>query len=316
MRLGFSLFPEQASTVAGRVDNLYFFLVAVSVFFATLIFALVGYFAIKYRRRSDVEWPRPIVGDHRLELFWTVVPLGLTMVMFGWGASLYVTMSRPPADALEISVIGKQWMWKFQHSGGQREINALHVPTGRPVKLTMTSEDVIHSFFVPAFRVKMDVLPGRYTTIWFEATKAGAYPSFCAEYCGTQHSGMIGQVVALTPAQYEKWLAGSPPAEAPASAGARLFQRLGCATCHRADRMGRGPSLEGLFGTRVHMRDGAGVVADEGYLRESIMNPNAKIVAGYQPLMPPFQGQIGEEGLLQIIAYIKSLSKEQEAKDR
>ncbi|MGH7429015.1 MAG: cytochrome c oxidase subunit II [Candidatus Methylomirabilaceae bacterium] len=316
MRLDFPLFPEQASTVAGRVDTLYFFLVAVAVLFSTLIFVLVGYFAVKYRRRSDAEWPRPIPGDHRLELLWTAVPLGITMIMFGWGANLYVTMFRPPAEALEISVVGKQWMWKFQHPGGQREINALHVPTGRPVKLLMTSEDVIHSFFVPAFRIKMDVLPGRYTTTWFEATKAGAYHSFCAEYCGTQHSGMIGQVVALTPAHYERWLAGGAPAESPASAGARLFQQLGCDTCHRADTRARGPSLDDLFGTRVRMRDGATVVADEGYLRESILSPNARIVAGYQPVMPTFRGQISEEGLLQIVAYIKSLARGERAKAR
>ncbi len=316
MRLGFPLFPEQASTVAGQVDALYFFLVAVSVFFSVLIFVLLIYFAVKYRRRSDAEWPRPIVGDLRLELLWTLIPLGITMVMFIWGASLYVTMFRPPAEALEISVIGKQWMWKFQHPGGQREINALHVPTGRPVKLTMTSEDVIHSFFVPAFRTKMDVLPGRYTTTWFEATKIGQYHSFCAEYCGTQHAGMIGQVVVLPPAQYEKWLAGGGPAESPTVTGAKLFQTLGCGACHRADTKARGPSLDNLFGTRVRMRDGTTVIADEGYLRESILSPNARIVAGYQPVMPTFRGQIGEEGIFQIIAYIKSLVREERAKVR
>jgi cytochrome c oxidase subunit 2 len=311
MRLGFPLFPEQASTVAGRVDALFLFLVAVSAFFSVLIFVVLIYFAVKYRRRSDDEWPRPIAGDLRLELIWTLIPLGITMVTFFWGASLYATMFRAPAEALEITVIGKQWMWKFQHPGGQREINALHVPTGQPVKLTMTSEDVIHSFFVPAFRTKMDVLPGRYTTTWFEATKVGTYHSFCAEYCGTQHAGMIGQVVVLTPAQYEKWLAGSGPAESPTAAGAKLFQKLGCGGCHRADTTALGPSLEGLFGRTVRMGDGTTVVADETYIRESILTPNAKVVAGYQPLMPPFLGQIGEEGLLQIIAYVKSLSKEQ-----
>jgi cytochrome c oxidase subunit 2 len=316
MRLDFPLFPEQASTVAGRVDALYFFLVAVSVVFSSLIFMLVGYFAIKYRRRSDAEWPRPILGDLRLELLWTIVPLGITLVMFVWGASLYFTISRPPAEALEISVVAKQWMWKFQHPGGQREINALHVPMGRPVKLTMTSEDVIHSFFVPVFRVKMDVLPGRYTSMWFEATKAGDYHSFCAEYCGTQHSGMLGRVIVLVPAQYERWLSAAAVGESPAAAGARLFQQLGCQNCHRADSGEKGPALDGLFGRPVRLQGGATVFADEAYLRESIFDPNAKIVAGYRQVMPTFRGQISEEGLFQIIAHIKSLAKEETAKAR
>jgi len=291
-------------------------LVAVSVVFSSLIFMLVGYFAVKYRRRSDAEWPRPILGDLRLELLWTIVPLGITLVMFVWGASLYFTMSRSPAEALEISVVAKQWIWKFQHPGGQREINALHVPMGRPVKLTMTSEDVIHSFFVPAFRVKMDVLPGRYTSMWFEATKAGDYHSFCAEYCGTQHSEMLGRVIVLMPAQYERWLSGGAVAESPASAGARLFQQLGCEGCHRADSGAKGPALDGVFGKPVRLQGGATVVADEAYLRESIFDPNAKIVAGYRQVMPTFRGQISEEGLFQIIAYIKALTREERAKAR
>ena len=193
------LFPAQASTGAVRVDALFMFLMAVSVFFATLIFFLVLYFAVKYRRRSEAEQPRPIRGDLRLELLWTIIPLGLTMIMFVWGARLYFTTATPPADALEIAVVGKQWMWKFQHPEGQREIDELHVPVGRPVKLTMASEDVIHSFFVPAFRVKMDVVPGRYTATWFEATKPGTFHLFCAQYCGTVHAGMGGRVVVMTP---------------------------------------------------------------------------------------------------------------------
>ena len=312
--LGFPLFPEQASTVAGRVDALFLFLVAVSGFFSALIFLLVAYFAIRYRRRSVEEWPRPIHGDLRLELVWTIIPLGLTMVMFTWGASLYFTLARPPAGALEISVVAKQWMWKSQHPQGQREVNELHVPLGRPVKLTMISEDVIHSYFVPAFRIKMDVLPGRYTTVWFEATRTGEYHAFCAEYCGTQHSGMLGRVVVMPPAHYEKWLSGGGPGETPAAAGERLFQRLGCASCHRADTRARGPALEGLFGKPVRLRDGRTVIGDEAYLRESILTPNAKVVAGFEPIMPTFQGLISEEGLVQVIAYIKSLGGEARAR--
>lgn len=306
---GSPLFPEQASTVAGRVDALYFFLVGVSVFFASLIFALVIYFAIRYRRRSETEQPLPIEADLRLELLWTIIPFGLTIVMFLWGASLYFSLARPPAGAIEIQAVGKQWMWKFQHPDGQREINELHVPVGRPVKVTMASEDVIHSFFVPAFRVKMDVVPGRTTTTWFEATKPGVYHLFCAEYCGTQHAGMIGRVIVMEPVQYQQWLSGGAIAEPPASAGERLFRNLGCNACHRPGAGALGPPLEGLFGTSQKLQTGGTVMVDEDYLRESILNPNAKIVAGYQPIMPPFQGQITEEGLLHLIAYIKSLAQ-------
>ncbi len=313
MRWPFPLFPEQASTLAERVDALYYFLVGVSALFASLIFLLLIFFAIKYRRRSSTERPRTILGDLRLELLWTLIPLGIAMVMFTWGARLYFTSFQPPAGALEIAVVGKQWMWKFQHPEGQREIDELHIPVGRPVKLTMTSEDVIHSFFVPAFRVKMDVLPGRYTTLWFEATKTGAYHLFCTQYCGTQHSGMIGQVVVMKPVEYQKWLGGAL-GESVGSAGERLFQQLGCQSCHLEDGRGAGPSLVGVFGKPVQLQGGKTAVADEDYLRESILNPGAKIVAGYQPVMPTFQGRIREEELLQIIAYIKGLRRAEGAK--
>ena len=301
------LFPEQASTIAGRVDGLFAFLVAISAFFTALIFFLILYFAIKYRRRSEVEQAPPIYADPRLEVLWTVVPLGLTMIMFVWGASLYFAVARPPADALRVTVVGKQWMWKFQHPEGRREINELHVPVGRPVQLTMASEDVIHSAYVPAFRVKMDVVPGRFTTTWFEATKTGTFHLFCAEYCGTAHAGMGGRVVVITPTAYEQWLGGGATEESPVAAGERLFQQLGCATCHRADATGSGPALQGLFGQTQKLQSGAVVVVDEAYLRESIVDPNAKIAAGYTPIMPTFQGQISEEGLLHLIAYIRSL---------
>lgn len=310
MWLGFPLFPEQASTMATRVDALYFFLIAVSTLFTGLIFFLLFYFAIKYRRRSETEQPLPIVGALRLELVWTLIPFGLTMGMFVWGASLYFTTMRPPKGALEIYVVGKQWMWYFQHPEGPREINELHVPVGRPVKLTMTSQDVIHSFYVPAFRIKMDVVPGRYTTTWFEATKTGEYHLFCAEYCGTAHAGMGGRVSVMKLTQYEQWLGGGIGGEPMALAGERLFEQLGCGTCHRADARGLGPVLRDLFGKPVQLQTGERVMADERYIRESILNPRAQIVAGYSPIMPPYEGQISEEGLLQIIAYIKSLRQE------
>ena len=307
MNLGFPLFPEQASTMAARVDALFYFLVAVTVFFAALIFFMIVVFAVKYRRRSENERPRPIEGNFWLEILWSAIPLGLTMVMFVWGAIIYFDIYNPPNDALEISIVGRQWMWKAQHAEGQREINELHVPVGQAVKLTMTSEDVIHDVFLPAFRVKQDVLPGRYTTLWFQATKAGEYPLFCSQYCGTQHSGMVGRVVVLEPAEFEKWLSGGATGLSMIDQGASLFKRFGCETCHGAGGTSQGPSLAGLFGKTVKLQGGTTVTADENYIRESILDPRAKIVAGYQPIMPTFKGLVSEEGLLQLIAYIKSL---------
>ena len=311
--LGFPLFPEQASTMAPRVDQLYYFLFGVSVFFATLILILIVTFAVKYRRRSDDERPRPISGNLGLEILWTLVPLSLTLVMFVWGARLYFITFYPPSDALEINVVAKQWMWKAQHAEGRAEIDELHIPTGRPVQLIMTSQDVIHDFFVPAFRVKNDVLPGRYTTLWFEATKPGAYRLFCSQYCGTQHSGMIGYIIALEPAEFQAWLSGGATAVSMATAGENLFQKLGCVSCHAPNDTGRGPSLVGLLGKAVRLQSGASVTADEDYIRESILNPQAKIVAGYQPIMPTFKGLISEDGMMQIIAYLKSLKREEGA---
>lgn len=305
--------PEQASTMAGRVDALYYYLVAITIFFSLLITLMIVYFAIKYRRRSPDEVPRPIEGSIKLETAWSVIPFILSMTMFGWGASVYFSMYRPPANAIDIYVVAKQWMWKFQHVDGQREINELHVPVGRKVKLTMTTEDVIHSFFVPAFRVKMDVVPGHYTSVWFEATKPGSYDLFCAEYCGTSHSGMIGKVVVMEPTDYQAWLSGGAAEGSLASTGQKIFQDLACNTCHRTDAQGRGPVLDGLFGRPVTLQGGQTVIADESYLRESILDPRAKLHQGYQPIMPTFKGLVSEEQLLQLIAYIRSIGPEQGA---
>lgn len=304
------LFPEAASTYAPKVDALYFFLVGVAGFFSLLIFFLVLFFAVRYRRRSENERPVQIHGNTRLEIVWAGIPLILSMVMFFWGARLYVEGNRPPQNAMDIWVVGKQWMWHIQHPEGRKEINELHVPVGRPVRLRMTSQDVIHSFFIPAFRVKQDVIPGRYSNLWFEPTKPGRYHLFCAEYCGTKHSTMIGSVVVMEPSDYQAWLSGGVQGESLEVAGERLFQGYGCATCHRQDNPdARGPSLAGLFGNQVKLATGAAVEADEAYLRESIVNPASKVVAGYQPIMPVFLGQIPEEGLIQILAYLKSIGK-------
>ncbi|HZO51895.1 MAG TPA: cytochrome c oxidase subunit II [Bryobacteraceae bacterium] len=302
------LFPDSAAAGAAGVDANYFFIVAVSVFFAAGISLAILYFALRYKRKSE-EMPKPIHGSLILELGWTVIPFLIAMVMFAGGAVVFFRSYNPPPSAMEIFIVGKQWMWKTQHPNGVREINELHVPVNRAIKLTMTTEDVIHSYYIPAFRVKKDVVPGQYSTMWFEPTKVGKYHLFCAEYCGTQHSGMIGSVYVMEEADYEAWLSGSVRGETMQQAGERLFNRLGCATCHKADNTGRGPTLVDVFGQPVKLQSGMSVLADEGYLRESILRPSAKTVAGYTVEMPTFQGQISEEGLLQVIGYIKSLSK-------
>jgi cytochrome c oxidase subunit II len=310
---GFPLFPEEASTVAGRVDGLYFFLIAVSLFFGLLIATLLVVFAIRYRRRSDDERPAAIQGSLALELTWTLIPAAILLFVFLWSADVFFTIHRVPRDAMEIYVVGKRWMWKVQHLTGQREMNELHVPVGVPVKLTLTSEDVIHSFFVPAFRMKKDAVPGRYNTIWFQATRPGRYHLFCAEYCGKNHSRMIGWVTVMEPADFQAWLGGGrSSAVSPAAAGRRLFQELACITCHREGAEGRGPRLEGLFGKTVKLASGDTVTADQAYIRESIVNPTARVVAGYQPIMPTFQGLVSEEGLIQLITYIQSLEAPEE----
>jgi cytochrome c oxidase subunit 2 len=305
----FSIHPELASTVAWQVDGLYFLLVALSVVFSVGIFGAIVFFVVKYRRRPGDAIPKPIHGSLPLELTWSIIPLIMGMGVFVLGADLYFRLYRMPAEGMDVFVVGKQWMWKIQHPDGKREINELHVPVNQTVRLTMASEDVIHSFFVPAFRVKKDVVPGRYTQMWFEATKVGEYHLFCAEYCGADHSTMIGRVVVMEQEDYQRWLGGGVGGETMVEAGARQFQQLGCHTCHKEAAGGRGPTLVGLFGKPVELSSGAAVEVDDAYLRESILNPRAKIVQGYQPIMPTFEGQISEETILQMIVYIKSLGK-------
>jgi cytochrome c oxidase subunit 2 len=309
MFTNFPFFPQQASEQAATIDALYFFLVAVTGLFALLIAVLVVVFAIKFHRRHDDEVGEPIHGSLALELVWTIIPLGITMVMFVWGAQVFFHMTRAPKGAMEIYVVGKQWMWKAQHMDGAREINELHVPIGRPVKLIMGSEDVIHSFFIPDYRVKADVVPGRFNTLWFTATKPGRYHIFCTQYCGTNHSAMIGWVTALEPADYQAWLSGGSSGGSMADNGAKLFVDLACNTCHLDTGQGRGPMLKGLYGKPVLLSTGQTVTMDDAYLRESILTPQAKIVAGFTPIMPTFQGLVTEEQLLQLMAYVKSLSE-------
>jgi cytochrome c oxidase subunit II len=301
------MFPERVSTVAASVDALYLFLVSISGFISVLIFVLILYFGIKYRRRPDNEIPQEGEPGPVLEATWIIVPFLIFMATFVWGAAIYFRQSREPDDALDIYITAKQWMWKAQHPSGQREINTLHVPVNRPIRLTMASEDVIHAFYVPAFRVQADVLPNRYRKTWFQATKVGRYHWFCAQYCGTAHSQMIGWIEVMEPSAYQNWLAGGAEGSL-ASQGEILFRKYACNTCHTNEATGRGPVLAGLYNAPVQLSDGSVVTADDNYIRESITNSQAKIVKGFQPIMPLFQGQISEEDLLKLVAYIKSLT--------
>jgi cytochrome c oxidase subunit 2 len=301
------LYPEQASNFAPQVDSLVLFMIAVCAFFAVVICAAVIYFFFKYQRQHPDEVGVPIHGDMRLEIAWIVLPFFLLMAMFGWGAVIYVDYRHTPSDTLDIYVIGKQWMWKLQQPDGRKEINELHVPVNRNVRLVMASEDVIHDFSVPAFRVKMDVVPGHYNTMWFRPTKPGRYHFFCSQYCGTNHAVMGGWVTVMEQDEYAKWLSGTSASGDPVAVGQKLYSDLACNTCHLPDGKGRGPSYNGVYGSQVKMADGSTVLADDNYIRESILQPNAKIVAGFQPVMPSFQGLVTEDQILALTSYIKSL---------
>ena len=304
----FRLFPIQASTFAEKLDRLYWFLIGVSGFFATLIIILVITFAVVYRRRPG-RAAQATSESMGLELIWTAIPLMLVMVMFVWGSELFLDQSIPPKGAEEIFVVGKQWMWKIQHETGQREINELHVPLGRKVKLTMTTEDVLHDFSIPAFRTKADVVPGRYTYLWFEATKPGKYHLYCAEYCGLNHSGMGGWVYVMEQRDFDNWLEGNVSGQTPVEQGRDLFEnKLGCASCHAGGPQQRGAKLEGIYGKEVKLVGGSSVTANDEYIKNSILNPGSQVVEGFQPIMPTFKGQVTEEQLLGLVAYIKSLS--------
>jgi cytochrome c oxidase subunit 2 len=302
------LWPVEASTFSGDVDALFIFLIVVTGLVTFGVFVMIVVFATKFRHRPGHR-ARQIEGSVALEVTWSVVPLGIFFIFFAWGALVYFQQHTPVKGSTDIYVVGKQWMWKLQHEGGQREINELHIPVDKDVRLIMTSQDVIHSFYVPAFRIKQDVLPGRYTYAWFHATRTGTYHLFCAEYCGTMHSGMIGQVVVMEPAQYQAWLGGGGATGSLATTGEQAFQQLGCNTCHRTDVQGRGPNLVGVFGKPVLLEDGRTVMANEDYVRESILNPAAKVAAGFKPIMPTFQGIVSEEQVNALVAYIKSLSQ-------
>ena len=303
------LFPEQASTFAWQVDLLYFYLIAVSIAFTVPIVVAIFFFAIKYRETEKFATPEEMHGSMVLETVWSIIPFVVSMTIFLGGAIVFFNQYTPPDDAMEIYVVGKQWMWKSQHETGQREINELHIPVGRKIKLTMTTEDVLHDFSIPAFRTKADLVPGRYTYLWFEPTVAGKYHLFCAEYCGLNHSGMGGWVYVMEQRDFDNWLSGNVSGQTPVEAGKNLFtNKLGCASCHAGGPAQRGAKLENVFNTDVHLVGGAVVKADENYIRNSILNPTSQVVEGFQPIMPTFKGQVTEEQLNSLVAYIKSLS--------
>jgi cytochrome c oxidase subunit II len=303
------IFPEQASSFAWQVDLLYVYLIVVSVAFTIPIVVAIFVFGIKYREREKFATPEEMHGSMVLETVWSIIPFVVSMTIFLGGAIVFYNQFTPPEDAMEIYVVGKQWMWKAQHQTGQREINELHVPVGRPVKLTMTTEDVLHDFSIPAFRTKADVVPGRYTYLWFEPTKAGKYHLFCAEYCGLNHSGMGGYVYAMEQRDFDNWLSGSVSDQTPVEQGRDLFEnKLGCASCHAGGPTQRGAKLEGIYNHDIRLAGGATVKADDQYIRNSIVNPTSQIVEGFQPIMPTFKGQVTEEQLNALVAYIKSLS--------
>jgi cytochrome c oxidase subunit 2 len=301
-----ALFPREASTIAPYMDALYFFLLAMTIVGLLLVGAILVAFSMRYRK-SVHPVATQIEGSTLLEATWTIIPLAIFLVTFVWGALLYFRIYNPPANSMNIYIVGKQWMWKAEHPGGQHEINSLHVPTGRPVQLTMISQDVFHSFSIPDFRVKREVIPGRYSTVWFEATTPGTYHIFCTQYCGTNHSAMIGEVTVLTPADYEKWTQESTSGMSLAQNGERLFASMGCNACHSGNAAARGPNLAGVYGSTLQLTSGGQAQVTDGYLRDAILNPSAHVTAGYAPIMPTYQGQISEDGLIDLVEYIKSI---------
>src|ERR1041385_1315512 len=306
----FPVHPAQASKLAQQADYLYWGLTALSAATLLVVFAPMLYFLFKYRRGKPADRTPIQLPQTAMEITWTLIPIIIFTGLFAWGANVYWTMERAPAGAMELNVVAKQWMWKIQHPEGNREINELHVPLGRIVKLTLASQDVIHSFFLPEFRIKQDVVPGRYTTIWFKAERLGAFHLFCSEYCGTHHSAMIGRVVVMKPQEYEEWLARGEPGATMAQAGAQLYRVLGCSGCHDNGAIIRAPPLQGLYGNPVPLQSGQIVTADVFFLRDSILLPANDIAGGYTNDMPSFQGRVSEDELAQLMAYLKNMGSQ------
>lgn len=309
--MAFHLFPPDASVTGRQVDCIFWALTGLSAFIVLIVFLPLAYFSIRYRRGSKVDRTPSKIPTWKFEVTWTIIPLFIGMGIFAWAAEVYFHIESPPSNALQVDVVGKQWMWKLQHAEGNREINELHVPLGRAVMLTMTSQDVIHDFFIPAFRVKQDVVPGRYTTEWFTPNKIGRYHIFCAQFCGTSHAAMVGWVDVMEPGDYQKWLVTTGQGETMAAAGERLFNQVGCSGCHGVSSKIHAPRLEGLYGHPVPLDGGQVVTADDKYIRDSILLPASQITAGYQNLMPSFAGRLSEEEVMELIAYIKTMAEKE-----
>jgi cytochrome c oxidase subunit 2 len=313
---GFPLWPQTASAYASQVDFLFGSLLLIGGLTAGLVFFLLLFFANKYRHGSKAHRHEPTKKTWRWEVGWTTASLLIFVGLAVWGGNLYVHLYNPPPNALQIFIVGKQWMWKAQHPGGQREINELHVPAGQDVRLVMASQDVIHSFFIPALRIKQDVVPGRYETMWFRADKVGRYHLFCAEYCGTDHAHMGGWLTVMDPRDFGEWLRSQGGQQTLAAQGAQVFRRYGCSGCHDPGGTVRAPDLHGVFGSPVPLSDGRVIVADETYIRDSILDPKNQVAAGYAPVMPTFAGQIGEDDLAKLVAYIESIGPQRPAGGR
>lgn len=305
---GMRLWTEAISDHAAQVDLLMVAFTLLLLALTVPVGVLLVWFLYRYREGSNADRSDPPKRSMKVEVAWASIPFVLALVFFVWAAKLFVEQQSPPDDALQINVVARQWMWKFQHPGGQREIDVLHVPKDTPVVLRMISQDVIHSLFFPALRIKQDVLPDRYTTLWFEATRTGTHHLLCAEYCGSNHSHMTGRIVVMEPEDYAAWLDEREPDQSLVARGEKLFRAYGCSGCHGAESVARAPDLSGVYGSPVPLSDGGTITADETYLRDSILFPKKAVVAGYRPIMPSFEGQVSEEDLVELVAYVKSLA--------
>jgi cytochrome c oxidase subunit 2 len=308
-----ALWPAEASASAAETDYLIWSFTLLTLLLVVPIFIGITFFAVRYRDGRAVNRSFSEDRDRLLELGWMIIPFVLTLIFFAWGAVMFIGHKIAPANATEIQAIGRQWMWKFQHPGGQAEINDLHVPVNEPILINMISQDVIHSLYIPALRIQMETLPGRYTQLWFKADRPGAYRLLCTEFCGTDHSTMVGMLYVMTPADYGNWLTHAGSANSLATAGERLFSALGCSGCHTAGSQVRAPSLIGLYGQPVPQQDGGSKIADDTYLRDKILNPDSNLVAGYKQVMPSFKGIVHEDDMIRLIAYIKRLGTQTEA---
>jgi cytochrome c oxidase subunit 2 len=307
MNSGFVLFPQEASSYASSVDFVTLAWLALFVVLLAALFGTLLVFLVRYREGSPAPREDREYKSTAIELTWIAIPLVIFLGFFAWATRIYARMYTDPTDGMAVYVVGKQWMWKIEHENGQREIDQLHIPVGENILITLTSQDVVHSFFIPAFRVKHDAVPGTYSKFWFRATKPGDYHLFCAQYCGMNHSRMIGDVVAMDPRDYAAWLEANPPEESMVEAGAAIFHRVGCSGCHAATSTFHAPLLEGLYGSQVALQTGGIVTADRQYLRDSILLPNKQIVAGFAPIMPTYQGQLSEEEVNELVSYLVSL---------